>query len=338
MIVAVPTYGLYGEQVPERPDFWVHCETIAARSSAYQWEIGLHRHDSFFQILYIWDSAGTALIGEQTFPLSPPCVVLMPPGVSHGYRFEPDVQGIVLTFAADHLRVTAELQKRTGYWLGVPRVLTLQGNGCRDYIETTISRISEEFDAHRTGRNDLIEAYLTTVLTLLGRLSGLQDTDGSGGIHQLRVEALKAMIGRSFRAHLPAAEYARRLNMSSTHLNRIVRDVAGVTVHDMIMSRVIDEARRALVFTPATVQQVAHDLGFSDPGYFSRCFRRRTGQTPGAFRSSQRQKLSQVQSADQDGAKVVYVRAGGTSDEEVTDGSEARIAVMAAEKGPAIKA
>ena len=328
MIMDVPTYGLYGERAPEKPGFWVHSETIAARSSVYHWEIGLHRHDNFFQILYIWNGTGTALIGEQTVPLSPPCVVLMPPGFSHGYRFEPDVQGSVITFVADHLKVTAALAKRPGFWFSVPRLFALQEDDSCEYIEATIGRISEEYDTHRSGSDDLMEAYLTTAMMLLGRLAGLQDTDGAQAIHHVRVEALKEMIGKDFRSHLTAADYARRLHISTTHLNRIVRQVTGVTVHDMIMSRVIDEARRALVFTSATVQQIAHDLGFSDPGYFSRCFRKRTGLTPGTFRSNERQKLDRIRSSNQDGTKVIDVRARGAGNEKVADGLEARITVV----------
>ncbi|MCJ8518662.1 AraC family transcriptional activator of pobA [Pseudorhizobium tarimense] len=323
MTTSVPTFGLYGEQTREKLDFWVHCETIASRSRTYQWEIGLHKHDNFFQILYIHNGTGDALLGQSTSPLSPPCVVLMPPGISHGYRFSKDVEGFVITVVADQLRLTAELLKRPDAWLRRPHMLPLSGVSDQGYVDTTIRRLAEEIESGRSDRNDLIDSYLTTLLTLAGRLAGPQNIGVSGDTSSARVSTLKAMIGRSYRSQMPAAEYARRLNLSPTHLNRIVRQVTGMTVHDLIMSRVIDEARRALVFTPATVQQVADDLGFADAGYFSRCFRKRTGQTPGAFRRSERRKLSGDVSADENGTEIVDVRARRSRDEEVAESMEA---------------
>ena len=292
IIAPVPTYDLYGEGRRKRHDFWIHCETIASRSSAYRWEIRPHRHDSFFQLLYIRNGSGDATIALESVTLSPPCIVMMPPGVSHGYRFSRDVEGHVVTFVTDHLRMTAGLSKRPGDWLAMPRVVVLDGDDGA-FLDASVGRIAEEFEARRTGRNDLIEAYLTSALLLLARMA-VPGSEGDGGGGRSRVDMLRELIGRHFREQLSAAAYARYLNLSPTHLNRIVRDETGMTVHDLIMARVIDEARRALVFTPASVQQVADTLGFSDAAYFSRWFRKRTGQTPGDYRRGERLKLAEA--------------------------------------------
>jgi AraC family transcriptional activator of pobA len=92
---------------------------------------------------------------------------------------------------------------------------------------------------------------------------------------------------------LTAKAYADLLDISPTHLNRVVRAATGMTVHDRIMLRVIEEARRALVFTSSSVQDIANHLGFSDSAYFSRCFRQRAGQTPSSYRSLERARLLQ---------------------------------------------
>lgn len=288
--VSVPTYGLYGEQRAERPEFWVHCETIAARSSAHHWEIGLHRHENFFQLLYIRTGSGDALFKGNATALVPPCVVIMPPRVSHGYRFSQDVEGFVVTVVADQLRATAGSSKSTGGGLWAPQVVALEAED-QAYLDATIRRIAEEFDERRNSRNDLLEAYLTAAILLVGRAARPVTENAYGDVKRNRVEALKGLIARHFRDQMPAEGYARLLGLSPTHLSRLVREVTGSTVHDLIMARVIDEARRTLVFTPASIQQVAGSLGFSDPAYFSRCFRHRTGLTPGNYRRAERLKF-----------------------------------------------
>jgi AraC family transcriptional regulator, transcriptional activator of pobA len=62
-------------------------------------------------------------------------------------------------------------------------------------------------------------------------------------------------------------------------------------VQGLIARRLLEAAQRDLVFTPSPVQKVAYSLGFSDPAYFNRFFRRMTGTTPGAFRPQEREKL-----------------------------------------------
>ena len=54
----------------------------------------------------------------------------------------------------------------------------------------------------------------------------------------------------------------------------------------------MEAARRDLVFTPTPIQAIAYSLGFSDPAYFNRFFRRHAGLTPGAFREAERRKLA----------------------------------------------
>ena len=262
----VPTYELYGEKRHSGSDFWVHCETIAARSSAHHWEIRPHRHESFFQFLYIRTGSGDADIAGERIMLTPPCVVLMPPGVSHGYRFSRDIEGFVVTVVADRLPITSRSPQDRGGLPSGPRV-TLIDDGERFYLE----------------------ALLTTAILLSG--SPTRPERDVRDAKQARVEALTNLIATHFREQWTAEDYARHLHLSVTHLNRVVREVTGQTVHDLVMTRVVDEASRALVFTPTSVKQIAGSLGFSDPGYFSRWFRKRTGRTPAQFRSEERARL-----------------------------------------------
>lgn len=295
MLSPVPTYDLYGERRAKRPDFWLHCETIASRSSTHHWEIGVHRHEGFQQFLYIRNGSGDAILSGATVAVTPPCVVAVPPGVSHGFRFSRDIDGLVITLVAERLRLTAGLAKRPGDWLSRPRMIPIPPSDDVGYLDETFSRLFAEFEAQRVGRNDLIEAYLTAAILILARAVQPDAAGGAKDPKLARVEALKDLIGRHFREQLPAEAYAKLLNLSPTHLNRVVREVTGMSLHDLIMARVIDEARRALVFTTASVQAVADGLGFADAAYFSRSFRKRTGQTPRQYREAERERLAQVE-------------------------------------------
>lgn len=294
MAKTVPTYELYGEKTGKKPDFWLHSETIPSRSSLHHWEIRPHRHDSFFQILYIDSGSGEALFEGSWHQMSAPAVVTVPPGLDHGFRFSKDVDGFVVTVLASHLKAMPGDRSRLGEWLASPHLTALDmTNEDAAYVAGSLRRLGQEFAERRAGRSDLLEAYLTAALQLIVRLSSDGGEEGSAADeNERRMETLNDLIQRHFRSHQPAAFYAAALGISPTHLNRIVRAKSGHGTHDLIARKLIDEAKRELVFTFGSVQEIGYRLGFADPAYFSRFFHRQTGQTPRAWRMAERAKLA----------------------------------------------
>ncbi|WP_077963065.1 helix-turn-helix domain-containing protein [Ensifer adhaerens] len=293
MKTTIPTYELYGEKTGERPDFWLHCETIPSRSSLYHWEIGLHRHESFFQILYISGGSGDAVFRNAVHMIEPPMVITVPPALSHGFRFSRDIDGFVFTILASHLKTTPGERSRLGAWLAVPHLIRLDDRNDAAYIAATLTRLAKEWETSRSNRADLLDAYLTSVLTLTARLDKASDErDDSGeSENERRVQRFQALLQQHHHAHWPAAAYARELGLSQTHLNRITRAVTGLSAHEMISRKLMGEAKRELVFTRASVQEISFRLGFADPAYFSRFFLRQTGMTPRAWRLAERDRL-----------------------------------------------
>jgi len=287
----VPTYELYGENSGRKPDFWLHCETIPSRSSLHHWEIKLHRHESFFQILYISAGSGDAIFGAERHQITPDTVITVPPGLSHGFRFSRDIDGFVITVLASHLKALPGGRSPLGGWLAHPHVTVLdRENPDAAYTGQTLSRLGAEFATRNSGCTDLLEAYVTIALQLTMRLSGSAADEGADE-NGRRMERLNGLIQQHLRTHKPAAFYAAELGISPTHLNRIVKAAVGLGMHEMIAQRLADEAKRELVFTFGSAQEISYRLGFADPAYFSRFFLKQTGQTPRAWRMAERAKL-----------------------------------------------
>ncbi|KXF75413.1 AraC family transcriptional regulator [Paramesorhizobium deserti] len=292
----IPTYDLYGEKPGKKSEFWLHCETIPSRSSLHHWEIGAHRHESFFQILYIQAGSAEALFGGETHVVSPPAIVTVPPGATHGFRFSTDIEGLVITIVTAQLGVSPGERSQLGQWLSAPRLTPLaEGDDDSAYAVKTLERLDRECEGGRAGNNGLIKAYLTTILTLAARISaaGGEEAKQETGENERRVERLNGLIHRHYQSHKTASFYARELGMSLTHLNRVVREATGLSTHRLIARRLVEEAKRDLVFTLTSVQGISFRLGFSDPAYFSRFFLRETGMTPRAYRNAEQDKLAE---------------------------------------------
>lgn len=291
---AIPTYELYGEHDAASAQFRVHCETIPARSSLHHWEIGLHRHEHFFQILLITGGSGDAVYGDQIVRFEPVSVLTVPPFVGHGFRFSPDIDGFVFTILTSRLPVRPGEPGPIGEFLSAPRVTRLPDeNDEADLIRSSLERVAGEWNARRSGRSVLMETGLVTALMLTARLSAQEpDEADAAGENDRRIEALLALLHREVRQHRPASFYAERLGISTTHLNRVVKSKTGLSTQELIARRLLEEAQRELLFTPGSVQEIGFRLGFADPAYFSRFFTRQTGITPRTWKRQEQSRLA----------------------------------------------
>jgi signal transduction histidine kinase/DNA-binding response OmpR family regulator len=84
---------------------------------------------------------------------------------------------------------------------------------------------------------------------------------------------------------LSVEEVARSLGISRMQLYRKVKAVLGTGVTDFIQSLRLTKARELLLDDTLTVTEVAYELGFSSPSYFSTSFRTRYQISPSEFRA-----------------------------------------------------
>jgi AraC-like DNA-binding protein len=95
-----------------------------------------------------------------------------------------------------------------------------------------------------------------------------------------------ALINRHYRSMRLPREYAEQLYITPNHLNALCQDLLGKTAGDVIRERVLLEAKRLLTNEQKSVSEIAGELNFPDNSYFSRFFRKYTGQSPEEFRKS----------------------------------------------------
>ena len=292
-----PTYDLYGESHTQRPDFWLHWETIASRSQLHNWEIKTHKHDAFFQILYLRDGTGDAVFNGEVHPILPPVMIAVPPRYEHGFRFSKDVDGMVITMVASRLGALGRtfLDTEISNWFLRPHRIAHGGNkDDRGFLALTLERLWQELMHGGAFHGDLVETQLRMAILIAARLTTPDQSATPASVQESpRMKALQTLVNRHFRDHHPAQFYADHLGISPTHLNRIAKATTGQSTNNLIAGRLIEQAKRDLVFTSAKIKQIAYDLGFNDPAYFSRFFTKEIGLTPRQYRAEQHEKLAQ---------------------------------------------
>jgi len=107
---------------------------------------------------------------------------------------------------------------------------------------------------------------------------------GNATLDQSLVTQAHAFMTEHFREAWQLSDIARQFNVSACHFARQFRRQYKISPHEYLISLRISEARRQLLLTGESVEQIASLCGFNSTSHFIRSFGHRTGVTPAQFR------------------------------------------------------
>lgn len=278
---AIPVFKLYGAGLDWPTPDLLHCESIADRSRLHDWEIRPHRHADLTQLLYVrrgW--AEIEMEGVRT-RIDEAAVQVVPPLCIHGFRFSERVEGHVLTLANPLL---AQLEAGLDGQHGALRSAGLHRAGKdRRYLNTLFGAIDREYRTPAPARDLLLKSLVGVLAVWVGRQMLVRQTERPSRAQEL-LAAFTSMVEAEFSQQRSVEDYAARLDITPAYLNTLARRFTGHTAQGVLHRRLLLEAKRQLIYTAMTASQISDDLGFSEPAYFSRFFKRLTGQSPTEFR------------------------------------------------------
>lgn len=284
-IASIPVFKLYGEAMPWPTPDLLHCETIPKRSRLHHWEIQPHQHADLYQLLYVHRGQAQLDIEGQQQLITRSTVQVVPPLCVHGFRFSADIDGYVLTLAAP---LVHQLQAQMGPAMAVfARPASYPVGADRAYINRLFSAVQLEYQSDQPARDVLLHSLAAAALVWAGR-QALRHRAASQapGRAQAWLGKYLQRVEMDFRRQPSVEELAHGIGISVAHLNSICREVAGQSALQLVHQRLLLEAKRGLVYTTMSVNQLADSLGFADPAYFARFFRRLAGVSPRAFRQA----------------------------------------------------
>lgn len=284
----IPHFALYGETELRNVPECVHIEDIHERSARNGWEIRPHRHAHLFQLLCMYSGEMQLQLDTQHAVCKGCWLVTMPTGVVHGFRFHPDTQGVVLSVALPLLGLDAggQLAALLQSLQDLPLQLQLSRRDpilrdLRDYLE----RIRQELAAPRADQQLALNALVKLVLLTLRRLrqaAAPQERLQEAGPRL--VQQFRQLLELHYREHWKIGDYAHALHVSDSTLNRACRAAVAQSAKQLLQERLHLEAKRRLLYTRETLDQIAWGLGYKDAAYFSRVFKEHEGVAPTTWR------------------------------------------------------
>lgn len=279
----VPRFALYGEDESRQGPEFIHIEKIAARSAARNWQIDTHTHAGLLQVLVVYAGRARIVVDGREDDCPAPFALVVPPGVVHAFRFLPETDGHVLTL--DSAGLSSQAEDGTPLFAlphGEADLLPLTATAVAR-LRALLEQIETEF--HDPGPASLrFHLWLVRALLLL-LVRERQRMAAAPTANEHLMENFRKLIDAHHAEHWPVERYAERLSLTASRLNRLSLQQTGQSAFAVIRDRLLLEARRKLVYTGTPVSQLAYELGFSDPAYFCRFFKKLTGLAPSVFRS-----------------------------------------------------
>lgn len=158
-----------------------------------------------------------------------------------------------------------------------------------DTILRHIFSIDSELQDNKTGKTRAVKMHLYLLLLEARRSYERQSLHPVFDVRDnaAMVRRFRKLVAQYYMDKRQVAEYAALLAVTPNHLNRVVKQVTGRTASDMIREMLLVEAKSLLKYTSHTVAEIAYRLEFSDPGTFSRFFKKATRETPLSYRAMQ---------------------------------------------------
>ena len=279
--------GLYGEQqLPMASDF-IHLEPLEDRSKIYSWEIEEHIHTNLVQLFFIEAGSGKLFSEGAIITLTAPCLLTVPANVLHGFQFDHQVKGEVITVSLGFF--DSLLKER----LGIKKqsnVLRCIEFGEKTEVFKTLYQFKEKIKGEiyheRPEKNFALKLYFELLYLELYReqIRSTSEPLRSSNRNLVYFQQFQEAIRHHAQKLLSIKDFANTLGITQTHLNRVCHQVAGKSALQVVNDFTLNEAKKYLLNTSYSISEVAYFLNFNDPAYFSRLFKKQVGVCPGEFR------------------------------------------------------
>lgn len=289
-VQGIQRFFLYGHEERLFDERFMHCERIEEQLQQYDWDAKPHLHEGLHQIQYFEKGSGELLVESDWQAFKAPVLLFVPAGTVHGFHFSRDTAGFVLTLSRDFMDevsvlVGGDVQRVTN----APRIHILSFAEARQHALGALLRlIEDEYHRGTLGRSTALISGVAMMLVKIARLQAQRTSQDASASHPHahHFQKFRELVERDFSTQPTVTEMAQRLNMTEGRLSAICRAVADASPQQLLHARLLVEAKRQLLYTVRSSSTIAYGLGFKDPAYFSRFFKRSTGKSPREFRES----------------------------------------------------
>ncbi len=254
-----------------------------------------HGHD-FFEFAYVVQGRAEHTINGRTFLLSEGDYFLINRNDTHAYHaitaegfriincmFLPQFIDRSLTDAPGFREILNTYFLPLGDQKVSDRVTLQSYHDQEGFLGMLIMHMLEEYREKKAGHREVLRSLLVTLLIDLAR----HDTEPDGDGEQI-TRYIKKYVAEHYPEPISLSDLSRQLNFSLTHVSLTFKKDTQMSFRDYLIKIRMEKACRLLRSSDKTVAQIAEMVGYTDPAFFYKAFRKTLGQTPADYRTREK--------------------------------------------------
>lgn len=251
-----------------------------------------HRHD-YYAIMFIEKGQGIHYVDFHEYAVNDGLVFFLMPGQMHQLLFFAEPKGHLIAFTEEFLvanaisqRMIDDLYLFNEFGISPPLPLNEgQLPAFRNVFEQM--RYFSESTRYST---EAVASLVQLFLILSNNHCSIRKEDNtqlqeSGNI---LLRQFRSLLNKRFATEHQVSGYADEIAVTADYLNKVVKNLTGVSAKEHIQNKLVLEAKRALIFSDISNKELAFALGFEEAAHFNNFFKKMTGMSPGEFRSGTR--------------------------------------------------
>lgn len=264
-------------------DFGVYLKTVVFQTSASSERYAFSHTNDYYFFGFIEDGQCRLNIDFEEYTFGTESLAIIRPGQVHRII---DAFNLFATFLIIDSVLVNEEEKQALERYGCPRI---QLSDISE-LKLLLSFLDRKLSCMENPSAKAIVQRLTTVIVGLvvenvaNAIKVKSELQGTVSRHKEIVWEFRDLLENNIRINRSPSFYAGRLNITVAYLNEAVNAVLRTSVGRHIQDEIILQAKRKLVYTTASVKEIAHSLGFDDYSYFTRQFTKVVGISPTLFR------------------------------------------------------
>ncbi|MEH6443713.1 MAG: 4-hydroxyphenylacetate catabolism regulatory protein HpaA [Oceanospirillaceae bacterium] len=293
--VAIPNIDITQVYDQHYADEDLHYESLEKLADFFGRNMAVHHHDRFYQLHVVLNGIVRVHLDEVSFNAKGPMFFLTPPTVPHAFIIEEQATGHVITIRQQLIwQLLGEVDQQN--WIGfINQPLCVELHAIENNNKASVERLlmllnlltQENSTREKAHHMRAMQSLLQLILTDVCRLADKGVTQKNMAKEDIRIfHHFNELIEQHYRQHLSLTHYANHIKITEARLNNVCRRLSGLPSKRLIMDRLVQESRRLLRFSSMSVTEIGYHLGFKDPAYFARFFRRNAGVTASEFREN----------------------------------------------------
>lgn len=250
-----------------------------------------HSH-SFYQIIWFMSGRGKHYVDFKEYDVQENTLFFISSGQIHHFD-ENQYEGSLIHFNESFLAgnqdyINIFLRHNIFHSFEKEPLFTIKKEDSKELLNIVTQMQNEMWTPGQFAHAEYLKVLLHLFLIVIQRFGIRKDCNAltmHTPSHILFVK-FRQLLEQNYRQIHTVAQYAGLLNVSGKTLTNCTNEIARQTPLQIINERISLEAKRLLAYSDKNINEIGFELGFEDPSYFVKFFKRQMNTLPGDFRKA----------------------------------------------------